>query len=88
MDDGVETTIERQGHGSQRALIFALIEVLANHSSKNTSEEMTRSTILLFEEPELYLHPHLMIRLKNASSEVFFEEWLARTSIKANIKAL
>ena len=66
MDDGVETTIERQGHGSQRALIFALIEVLANHSSKNTSEEMTRSTILLFEEPELYLHPHLMIRLKNA----------------------
>ncbi|MEC1733847.1 AAA family ATPase [Bacillus mojavensis] len=66
MDDGVETTIERQGHGSQRALIFALIEVLANHSSKNTSEEMIRSTILLFEEPELYLHPHLMIRLKNA----------------------
>ncbi|MFK3893999.1 AAA family ATPase [Bacillus subtilis] len=70
MDDGVETTIERQGHGSQRALIFALIEVLANHSSKNTSEEMIRSTILLFEEPELYLHPHLMIRLKNALKNI------------------
>ncbi|MED5047253.1 AAA family ATPase [Bacillus siamensis] len=69
MDDGVETTIERQGHGSQRALIFAF-EVLANHSSKNTSEEMIRSTILLFEEPELYLHPHLMIRLKNALKNI------------------
>lgn len=74
MDDGVETTIERQGHGSQRSLIFALIEVLASHSSKDASEEMNRSTILLFEEPELYLHPHLMIRLKNALKNISTKE--------------
>jgi putative ATP-dependent endonuclease of the OLD family len=74
MDDGVETTIERQGHGSQRSLIFALIEVLANHTSKDSSEDLNRSTLLLFEEPELYLHPHLMIRLKNALKNISTKE--------------
>ncbi|MGE6755724.1 ATP-dependent nuclease [Rossellomorea sp. NPDC071047] len=74
MDDGVETTIDKQGHGSQRSLIFALIEVLANHSSKEESRDMSRSTILLFEEPELYLHPHLMIRLKNALKSISMKD--------------
>ena len=69
VNDGVETEVERQGHGAQRSLIFALIEVLAKKtaSSRNDRlEEEIRSTVLLFEEPELYLHPHLMRRLKSA----------------------
>jgi putative ATP-dependent endonuclease of the OLD family len=70
MDDGTETTIERQGHGAQRSLIFALIEVLANRASILQEQERVKSTILLFEEPELYLHPHLMIRLKNALKSI------------------
>ena len=68
IDDGVETGIEYQGHGAQRALIFALIESLANQQSKiiNRDNENSRPTILLFEEPELFIHPHLLRRLKNA----------------------
>ncbi|MEL3971125.1 ATP-dependent endonuclease [Rossellomorea oryzaecorticis] len=72
MDDGTETTIGRQGHGSQRSLVFALIEVLANRVSN--SDQNVKSTILLFEEPELYLHPHLMGRLKNALKSISNKE--------------
>lgn len=73
LDGDVETTVDRQGHGVQRALIFALLEAVG------LSKEKARSTgpadseghpvrslpyVLLFEEPELYIHPHLMRKLK------------------------
>jgi putative ATP-dependent endonuclease of OLD family len=69
IDDGTETSVNLQGNGLQRALIFSLIEVLAKNTSKVVGEgefANVRNTILLFEEPELFLHPHLMRRLKNA----------------------
>jgi predicted ATP-dependent endonuclease of OLD family len=70
LDDGTETSISYQGHGTQRALIFALIEALARQKAENIQregeEKIIRSTILLFEEPELFLHPHLMRRLKKS----------------------
>jgi putative ATP-dependent endonuclease of the OLD family len=69
IDDGTETPISLQGHGVQRALIFALIEVLAKQNSlMETAAGLRnfRSILLLFEEPELYIHPHLMRRLKIA----------------------
>jgi predicted ATP-dependent endonuclease of OLD family len=70
LDDGTETSISYQGHGTQRALIFALIEALARQKAENIQregeEKLIRSTILLFEEPELFLHPHLMRRLKKS----------------------
>lgn len=68
LDDGTLTRISLQGHGLQRALVFALLEVLASQSAKCVGEEAinTRHTILLFEEPELYIHPHIMRRLKDA----------------------
>lgn len=66
LNDGVETPIHLQGHGAQRALIFALIEVIAKQDAVvGEAESNNRSTILLFEEPELYLHPHLMRKLED-----------------------
>lgn len=69
LDDGIETPIALQGHGVQRALIFALVEALARReaaSSESADDAKIRSTVLLFEEPELYIHPHLMRRLRTA----------------------
>jgi len=70
LDDGTKTSIELQGNGLQRALIFALMEVLAAQNAQITDEANvllhSRSTIILFEEPELFLHPHIMRRLKTA----------------------
>ncbi len=70
IDSGIETDINLQGHGVQRSLIFALIEVIAHHEAEIASREgealNQKATVLLFEEPELYMHPHLMRRLKKA----------------------
>ncbi|MAS36437.1 MAG: hypothetical protein CL610_20710 [Anaerolineaceae bacterium] len=74
LDDGIETPISMQGHGVQRSLVFALLEVLAKREAQILKEDGTppqqRSTVLLFEEPELYMHPHLMRRLKNALKSI------------------
>lgn len=71
LNDGIETDISYQGHGAQRSLIFALIEAVAKHNSNGGQPQgQTKSTILLFEEPELFLHPHLIRRLKSALTAI------------------
>lgn len=66
IDDGVRTDIKRKGHGLQRALTVALIQVIAKRASAaaandGNENEVTRkasnSRYFIFEEPELYLHP-------------------------------
>lgn len=71
LDDGTLTRIALQGHGLQRALVFAMLEVLAVQSAMATAEAAdARHTILLFEEPELFIHPHLMRRLKETLTKI------------------
>lgn len=66
IDDGVRTDIKRKGHGLQRALTVALIQVVAKRTiaaTENVDNENERarkvsnSRYFIFEEPELYLHP-------------------------------
>lgn len=66
VDDGVRTDIKRKGHGLQRALTVALIQVVAKRAfaaidNENNKDQGTRkvsnSKYFIFEEPELYLHP-------------------------------
>jgi len=69
LNDGTDTPVGLQGHGLQRALIFALLEMAGQRAATRPMEEgdrepSIRSTVLLFEEPELYVHPHLMRRLR------------------------
>jgi len=54
LDSEVETHIIRQGHGFQRTLLIAALQLLAQH--KATAE--AKGTICLaIEEPELFQHP-------------------------------
>lgn len=88
IDDGIRTDIERKGHGMQRALIFALLrswsKTLRAEKEKQIQENSgagpstggrtaSRSTYFVFEEPELFLHPHaqreLFSSLVNLSTE-------------------
>lgn len=64
IDDEIETSLGYQGSGVQRALAFAILESNASVAAEVTGE--TRTVIVLYEEPELYIHPHLMRRLKAA----------------------
>lgn len=63
IDDGVKTGAESKGNGLQRAIIFSLLKIIANHNKTNMESEVTarassESRIYAIEEAELYLHPH------------------------------
>lgn len=62
LSDGTETPVEFQGHGAQRALIYALVRYVAKERARSGAR--TRPVILLFEEPEIYIHPQLLRTLK------------------------
>jgi putative ATP-dependent endonuclease of the OLD family len=51
---GVSRNFDSVGHGAQRCIQMALIRHLA---SKTAAGESPRTTLLLIDEPELYLHP-------------------------------
>lgn len=55
IDDGVLTDVLDKGHGLQRSIVFALLQMLIK--SKNQGKD-ARPIILAIEEPELYIHPH------------------------------
>jgi putative ATP-dependent endonuclease of OLD family len=61
-DDGLDTSVGRQGHGFQRALLIAVVQQLATTVVTQT-DERTRAIgappalVLAIEEPELYQHP-------------------------------
>lgn len=52
------------GHGAQRSIQMALVRHLAD--IKRDSGEQTSNTILLIDEPELYLHPQAIEVLRDA----------------------
>ncbi|WP_328544102.1 ATP-dependent nuclease [Streptomyces europaeiscabiei] len=53
-DGAAMTSVRRQGHGFQRALIIAALKYLAE---TRRPEDGTRSLCLAIEEPELFQHP-------------------------------
>ena len=63
INDGTRTDIARKGHGLQRAVTIALIQLIAkrqlqsNQDSETTNRKVSESRYFIFEEPELYLHP-------------------------------
>lgn len=63
INDGTRTDIARKGHGLQRAVTIALIQLIAKRqlktfeNSETTSRATSKSRYFIFEEPELYLHP-------------------------------
>jgi putative ATP-dependent endonuclease of OLD family len=59
-----DTPIGLQGHGLQRTLIFSLLEMVAENDAI-INEVNSRTTIVLYEEPELYLHPQMLRKLKS-----------------------
>lgn len=58
----VTTKPEFQGHGVQRSLIFSLLELYAETVSSPT-KTLGVTNILLIEEPEMYMHPHMQDRV-------------------------
>ena len=55
VDDGVLTDVLAKGHGMQRSIVFALLQMLIKPGQQQGE---ARPIILAIEEPELYIHPH------------------------------
>ena len=69
---GAITPLDRMGHGWQSLVRIACLEVLAQYP-----DEVARSkVVLLFEEPESYLHPHLSRKLRSVLDKLAESGWL------------
>jgi predicted ATP-dependent endonuclease of OLD family len=56
----------RRGHGLQRTLYLSLLRALAARIRRQTEQQVVRPFVLLFEEPEAFLHPEGQIKMRNA----------------------
>lgn len=65
-DDGrpVPVAPSDQGHGLQRSLIFALLELYAEVVS-SPDKEVGVTNLLLLEEPEIFMHPQMEKKIAN-----------------------
>ena len=62
--NGVGSDVSSLGHGAQRSIQMTLIRHLAD--LKIASQETSTTTLLLIDEPELYLHPQAVEILRNS----------------------
>ncbi len=79
VDDGVRGPIEFKGDGLRRAVVFAVLRTYVALVARNQAEvtagsatSTSRGYILLFEEPEIFLHPDAQ-RLLFEALRVFSE---------------
>ena len=63
-DESIPTTYDRVGHGAVRSAIFSLL-LMKDVAEEFERVENRKDYIVLFEEPELFLHPKLMKQLRS-----------------------
>jgi putative ATP-dependent endonuclease of the OLD family len=56
--DGFMSTIDRQGSGARRTLLWAAIKFISENNQKKKDDDSTRPHVLLIDEPEICLHPN------------------------------
>lgn len=58
-EDGYLSTIDRQGSGARRTLLWTAIKFISENNQKGKAEEaLMRPHLLLIDEPEICLHPN------------------------------
>lgn len=64
---GIDTEVGHQGHGLQRTLVMTLLQILGEVQDLQPEDEnaVLRPTILIVEEPELYMHPQMERRMRD-----------------------
>lgn len=72
VDDGHESVLAAKGDGLKRAVIFSLVRAYSALRSANATDSnaSARPVLLLFEEPELYLHPWAQRQLMAALTAI------------------
>lgn len=70
VDDGVEVAMTEKGHGLQRAVALALLQVYAEIVSKKDQTKPEKPFFLFVDEPEVCLHPIAQQKLLNSLIEI------------------
>lgn len=74
IDDGFLTAVTDQGHGLQKTLIITLLQVLNQYSREDResgdNNVGARPVIFGVEEPEIYLHPQMVRKIKDVLTEL------------------
>ncbi len=55
--DGFQSTLDRQGSGACRTLIWTALRILSERVNEKSSDPSDRPHLLLIDEPEICLHP-------------------------------
>lgn len=64
LDAGLSTRPDHQGHGAQRSIVLALLQLYVEQSRQNLAREH-QYLLFLIEEPEIYLHPGMCRRMRD-----------------------
>jgi energy-coupling factor transporter ATP-binding protein EcfA2 len=67
---GAVTPLDKMGHGWQSLVRIAALDVLSQYP-----EELRSRVVLAFEEPETYLHPHLIRKLRGVLQRLAEGGW-------------
>jgi energy-coupling factor transporter ATP-binding protein EcfA2 len=67
---GAVTPLEKMGHGWQSLVRIAALDVLSQYP-----DELRSRIVLAFEEPETYLHPHLVRKLRGVLERLAAGGW-------------
>jgi putative ATP-dependent endonuclease of the OLD family len=69
MSSNIRTSVENQGSGMVRAAAFGMLRFRQKWLSQK-EDDQTRSLLICFEEPEVYLHPSAANQMRNAIYEL------------------
>lgn len=72
---GATTPLENMGDGWQSLVRLAALDVLSQYP-----EQMRERVVLLFEEPETHLHPHLRRKLRDVLERLAKNGWVVITA--------
>src|SRR3990170_718886 len=75
---GATTPLEKMGDGWQSLIRVAALDVLSQYP-----DQIRERVVLLFEEPETYLHPHLVRKLRSVLEQLAGNGWTVVTATHA-----
>ncbi|RKG97393.1 AAA family ATPase [Corallococcus carmarthensis] len=64
LDGALSTRPDNQGHGAQRSIVLALLQMYVEQNRQSASREH-QHMLFLIEEPEIYLHPGMCRRMRD-----------------------
>ncbi|NOJ94274.1 AAA family ATPase [Corallococcus coralloides] len=64
VDGALSTRPDSQGHGAQRSIVLALLQLYVEQNRQSASRER-QHMLFLIEEPEIYLHPGMCRRMRD-----------------------